>query len=48
MVERIKTLSSREQKAQRLKEQVLKTEQSLNALIYLYEKRYLSTTTVSK
>ena len=48
MVERTKTLSSCEQKAQRLKEQVLKTEQSLNALIYLYEKRYLSTTTVSK
>lgn len=35
--------NSRKEKAQKLREQVLKTEQSLNALIYLYEKRYLLT-----
>lgn len=40
MSQQIKSKSSRKEKVRQLREQVLKTEQSLNALIYLYEKRY--------
>lgn len=39
----VRKVDSRKEKAHKLREQVLKTEQSLNALIYLYEKRYLPT-----